>query len=153
MATGTPGGLEIARNLLPRVWIGAHDERKVVKGVLTRGIERRDFLAEEVQGELEGGALGKEGGSGRRRTDVLTLAEGMEARVSFGDAEALEPKKSWVKKEVVIVKGEEEGENVCEEADKAIAKEKEKGVVQEELRVESRDTNQSSTADYNDIGS
>lgn len=147
MATGVPGGIEITRNLLPRVWVGAHDERKVVAGMLTRGIARTDFLAGEVQKELEGG---------RRRTDVLTLLEGWEVWVGIGEGRGLEPRKSWMK-EVVAVKVEEKEKekekNACEEADKELAKEKEKSTIMEEPRAESRSTNESSTDDYNDIGS
>lgn len=152
MATGSPGGLEIASNLLPRVWIGAHDERKVVAGMLTRGIVRTDFEAEEVKRELEGG-LWKEGVRGR--TDVLTLAGGMEVRVTFGEGGALEPRKSLGKGGVEVVKEKEEGSiNACEVADREMAKKKEKGVLKKEKqRTESRGTNQSSTDDYYDIGS
>lgn len=146
MATGLPGGIEIARNLLPRVWIGAHDERKVVAGMLTRGIERTDFLAEEVQGSLEGG---------RVRTVVLTLEGGMEVWVRLGEEGRCEPRKSWVQEVVVNVeeKEKEKEKNACEEADKEMAKETEKSVITEEPRAESRGTNESSTDDYNDIGS
>ncbi|KAE9992555.1 hypothetical protein EG327_008569 [Venturia inaequalis] len=156
MATGSPGGLEIARNLLPRAWIGAHDERKVVSGMLTRGIERTDFEAGEVKRELEGG-LCKEGCRGR--TDVLTLGEGMEVRVAHGEAGSLEPRKSWVKEVAGAVKVEEGETNACEEADREMArekekeKEKEKVAVNEKPRAESRGTDESSADDYNDIGS
>ncbi|QDS71523.1 hypothetical protein FKW77_005071 [Venturia effusa] len=152
MATGCPGGLEIARNLLPRAWIGAHDERKVVAGLLTRGIERTDFEAEDVQRKLDEG-LWK--GSARGKTDVLTLVEGMEVRVCFGDKDPLEPRKSWVKDDIGKAEEKEKAgeENACEEAEKEMAKEKDNRGTKEEVRAESRATNESSAADYNDIGS
>lgn len=81
MATGSPGGLEIARNLMPRCWVGAHDERKVVEGWMTRGIGRKDFEAKDISRRLGG------------KTEVMTLEAGMEVRVdSSGDK--LEPKSS-----------------------------------------------------------
>ncbi|TID14321.1 hypothetical protein E2P81_ATG09200 [Venturia nashicola] len=153
MATGSPGGIEIARNLLPKIWIGAHDERKVVAGMLTRGIERTDFEPDEVKRGLEGVA-GKLG-----RTDILTLRAGMEVRVTPGEKEISEPRESWIKTAIDTVEKENPDEkNTCEEADKEIkAKSKEKdqcaGRVKEIPLTESQDIIDPSLNPYNDIGS
>jgi hypothetical protein len=98
MATGSPGGIEIARNLMPKVWIGAHDEKKMVKGMMTRGIERLDFEAKDI-GAILGDA-----------TEVLTLDAGMEVRVDTSGGK-LEPKVFFVKEETKVV----EKEKVVEE--------------------------------------
>lgn len=133
MATGSPGGLEIASNLLPRVWIGAHDEHKLVAGFLTRGILRMDFGAGTVGRLLEDG-LWKDGVRGR--TEVLSLRGGTEVRVVLDESGKVEPRKSFVKEGVVpaVLVGE-------------------KSVVQGEGRVGSGVSDHSSVDDYLDIGS
>jgi len=83
MATGSPGGLEIAKNLLPKAWIGAHDEAKKSAGIATRKIWRKEFDLEEIRkklwGEMEAAAprLGT-------RTEVVKLESGKEFRVDGG---------------------------------------------------------------------
>jgi len=84
--------------LMPKVWIGAHDEKKTVKGMMTRGIERLDFEAKDI-GAILGDA-----------TEVLTLNAGMEVRVDTS-GEKLEPKVFFVKEETKVV----EKEKVVEE--------------------------------------
>ncbi|KAJ9656967.1 hypothetical protein H2201_008329 [Coniosporium apollinis] len=48
VVNGMPGGLEIARNLLARVWVGAHDEQKELHGVATSRIKTQNFGINEI---------------------------------------------------------------------------------------------------------
>ncbi|KAI9834809.1 MAG: hypothetical protein M1838_005483, partial [Thelocarpon superellum] len=62
VSSGVPGGLEIARNLLARCWISAHDEEKVIGGVTAYPIRTRKYRPEEVQRMIQQdmGRLGTE---------------------------------------------------------------------------------------------
>jgi hypothetical protein len=76
MASGCPGGLEIAKHLLPKVWIGAHDEKKKVGGFATRNISRKEFDLVDVEQQLRDADTTKsKSGS---HTKVMTLESGKE---------------------------------------------------------------------------
>ncbi|KAI9758019.1 MAG: hypothetical protein M1815_005296 [Lichina confinis] len=49
IATGFPGGQEIAHNLLARYWISAHDEVKVVGGISTKPIKTHHYDRHRAQ--------------------------------------------------------------------------------------------------------
>ena len=77
ICAGTLCGLEIARNLLARVWVGAHDEEKVVKGCAAKLLGIRKFGVEEVRklrvGEQDEKKVGREG----TRMEVLEVGESL----------------------------------------------------------------------------
>ena len=76
---GSPGGLEIARNLLAKCWISAHDEDKESTGVAVLKAVTRKYTACEVADLLECGNNSKSdrrGGNVRVKTDVRILAVG-----------------------------------------------------------------------------
>ena len=52
---GSPGGLEIARRLFAKVWVGAHDEDKDNRGFGTRRTKVKKWRAQDVQSLLEQG--------------------------------------------------------------------------------------------------
>lgn len=52
VSNGAPGGVEIAKMMRPKVWIGAHDEEKENGGVATKLIRCRVYGVEEVEGML-----------------------------------------------------------------------------------------------------
>ena len=52
---GSPSGLEIARRLFAKVWIGAHDEDKENKGFGTRRTKVKKWRSEDIRRLLEGG--------------------------------------------------------------------------------------------------
>jgi len=80
MAAGGLGGLEIAKNLLPKVWIGAHDEEKKSQGIVTRWIWRKEFGVEDIKKRLWGemDAANPRLGS---HTDVIKLESGKGFRI------------------------------------------------------------------------
>lgn len=63
---GLPGGVEIAKNLMAKCWISAHDEDKENTGLAVRKVATRKYTAKEVR-EMVGD-----------RTDVEVLATGAE---------------------------------------------------------------------------
>ena len=69
VANGSPGGLEIAKNLLARCWIRAHDEEKIVGGVTAKPVRTRKYTRDEVE-QMVREAMGKMG------TAVITLNVG-----------------------------------------------------------------------------
>lgn len=94
---GSPGGLEIARRLFAKVWIGAHDEDKDNTGFGTKKTKVKKWRAEDVKRLLEQGddipkrkssgtwsgkSVGTLNGSGklakRCGTDVVVLPTGEE---------------------------------------------------------------------------
>jgi hypothetical protein len=83
MATGCPGGLEIAKNLLPKVWIAAHDEEKKVGGFATRGIKRTEYTADEIKKKLYG-ELDTANPRLGSHTDVVKLLSGKDLRIEAG---------------------------------------------------------------------
>lgn len=70
IAAGLPGGVEIARNLIAKCWISAHDEDKNNSGLSVMSTKTRKHSVEEVQEMLRQGR-----GS---NTDVANLASGAE---------------------------------------------------------------------------
>jgi hypothetical protein len=79
MAAGSSGGLAIAKNLLPRVWIGAHDEEKKVQGAVAGMIWRKECDIEELKK-----TLWKRDSANPRQgchTDVIQLETGKDLRI------------------------------------------------------------------------
>jgi len=76
--------VEIARALLPRVWLGAHDEEKKASGAALKKIWKRKFSASEVVrslGETVGAAHPRLG----VMTEVVTVPCGQEFKLGFKD--------------------------------------------------------------------
>ena len=48
VAAGLPGGVEIARNLMARCWVSAHDEDKDNTGLSVMQVKTRKYNIEEV---------------------------------------------------------------------------------------------------------
>ncbi|KAF4305446.1 hypothetical protein GTA08_BOTSDO06618 [Botryosphaeria dothidea] len=53
IAAGVPGGSEIARQLMARCWVGAHDEEKDNRGVSVMKLKVKRMEVEEVKHSLE----------------------------------------------------------------------------------------------------
>ena len=49
MSAGLPGGVEIARNLMAKYWVSAHDEDKENSGVSTLQVKTRKYRLDEVE--------------------------------------------------------------------------------------------------------
>ncbi|MDI1489798.1 MAG: hypothetical protein OHK93_000996 [Ramalina farinacea] len=49
VATGLPGGVEIAKNLMARCWISAHDEDKDNTGISVANVKTRKYNLDEVE--------------------------------------------------------------------------------------------------------
>lgn len=73
IAAGVPGGSEIARQLIAKCWVGAHDEEKDNRGVSVMKLKVRRMEVEEVRQSLE-----EKGISAK----VARLQPGAEIRVS-----------------------------------------------------------------------
>lgn len=78
VSVGLPGGLAVARNLMARCWVSAHDEDKEVGGVSTIPIRTRKYGAHEARALLAHGGKGIE-------TDVLVLDPGRELTIRSTD--------------------------------------------------------------------
>ena len=52
LAAGLPGGVEIAKNLMARCWISAHDEDKDNSGLSVMSVKTRKYKIEEVRDML-----------------------------------------------------------------------------------------------------
>ena len=70
VAAGSPGGIEIAQNLMARCWISAHDEDKDNTGLSVMSVKTRKYTKEEVRAMLR-----QELGS---NIDVTNLGPGAE---------------------------------------------------------------------------
>ena len=70
VATGLPGGVEIAQNLMARCWISAHDEEKEDAGLAVLAVKKRRYTKEDVREKLR-----QEVGS---NVDVANLGPGAE---------------------------------------------------------------------------
>ncbi|KAI9810337.1 MAG: hypothetical protein M1827_006304 [Pycnora praestabilis] len=81
ISAGFPGGLEIARNLLAKAWISAHDEEKDNRGFSVSAISTRRFGAEEVRRMITEGEDPGRQGKNRTLTDVVVLDCGEELRM------------------------------------------------------------------------
>ena len=79
---GLPGGLDIVRQLLPRVWLGAHDGEKKIRGAVAKRVQRKNFALDEVE-KAVGEALSANGRAARTLTEVMRLGSGKELRVGF----------------------------------------------------------------------
>lgn len=53
IAAGTPGGIDIARKLFPRVWISAHDEEKDNRGMSVKSLKTKRYAVEDVRASLD----------------------------------------------------------------------------------------------------
>jgi len=82
MMTGLPGGLDIVRQLLPRVWLGAHDGEKKMRGAVAKKLHRKNFPLDEVEKAVVE-ALAADGKAARTVTEVIRLESGKELRVGF----------------------------------------------------------------------
>lgn len=82
MMSGLPGGLDIVRQLLPRVWLGAHDGEKKIGGAAAKKVHRKSFALDEVE-KAVGETLGANGKAARPVTEVIRLESGKELRVGF----------------------------------------------------------------------
>ena len=49
IATGVPGGVEIAQNLMAKCWISAHDEEKDSSGLSVMSVKTRKYNTEEAR--------------------------------------------------------------------------------------------------------
>lgn len=78
MATGCPGGLVIARNLLPTVWIAAHDAGKAVTGFTSSKIWKTEYDIADAQRELWAEL---EAAGSTRRPEILRIVAGETLRV------------------------------------------------------------------------
>ncbi|OCL02622.1 hypothetical protein AOQ84DRAFT_176888 [Glonium stellatum] len=56
IAAGSPGGLEIVRNLLAKSWISAHDAEKLNKGLSVMQMRMRKFGVKEIKKMLREGS-------------------------------------------------------------------------------------------------
>jgi hypothetical protein len=83
IAAGSPGGVEIARNLLAKAWISAHDADKINKGVSVKQIRMRKFGLDEIKRMLIGGDEASETGVSIQ-TKLVSLAAGEEFRIERG---------------------------------------------------------------------
>lgn len=61
---GLPGGAEIAKNLMAKCWVGAHDEEKDNTGLAVKLIAKRKFTRAEVQDMVPSGTRVEELGVG-----------------------------------------------------------------------------------------
>ena len=88
MTTGYPGGLSIAKNLLPKYWIGAHDEEKKCSGFAARKIWRTHFAIEEIKDMLWGES---EAANPRlaTRTGIVKLESGSDLRIDDRSADTI----------------------------------------------------------------
>jgi len=82
MTAGLPGGLDIVRQLLPRVWLGAHDGEKKIRGAVAKKVQRKNFALDEVE-KAVGEALSANGKAARTITEVVRLGSGKELRLGF----------------------------------------------------------------------
>jgi Beta-lactamase superfamily domain len=81
VSAGSPGGVEIARNLQTRCWISAHDEVKDLRGIVIPYMRTRVYTREEVEALV--GMEDTEKGRGIK-SEILILDAGQ--NWSFGPA-------------------------------------------------------------------
>jgi hypothetical protein len=67
---GAPSGVHIVQSLMPRVWIGAHDEQKKRRGIASKGKETKAWTLNAVRNEIKG-----------TRTIVTRLEAGQEWKI------------------------------------------------------------------------
>lgn len=81
ITAGTEGGVQIARGLMARCWISAHDEAKDDQGVSVRRLRTARMDPEEVRRTLWQGPEGEEMRRKGWNCDVRSLAPGQEMRI------------------------------------------------------------------------
>ncbi|KAG8532693.1 uncharacterized protein KY384_002570 [Bacidia gigantensis] len=52
VAAGLPGGVEIARNLMARCWVSAHDEDKINTGISVKNVRTQKFSQQEAMSAM-----------------------------------------------------------------------------------------------------
>ena len=83
VTAGTPGGLEIARNLFAKVWISAHDEDKDNTGWSVRGLKTTKYQVEDIKRMIEEEGA-KHATKQRPSPQLLSLEAGEEHMVGPG---------------------------------------------------------------------
>ncbi|KAF2176342.1 hypothetical protein K469DRAFT_607398 [Zopfia rhizophila CBS 207.26] len=83
ISAGSPGGLEIARNLFAQAWISAHDADKDNRGLSVKQVRMRKFAVDEIKKMLQEG-LEERKSKVSVQTDVVTLASGEEHKIGNG---------------------------------------------------------------------
>jgi hypothetical protein len=122
MATGCPGGLEIARQLLPTVWIAAHDEGKEFSGTASKNVWKTEYDIMDAQTKLWEELL--EQGQ-RRKPQILRLDAGETLRIDHLCANKLaEETTQTVKKEEEIT-GKEDAEDLADASCSPVGKDHE----------------------------
>lgn len=84
VSAGSPGGLEIARNLYAKAWISAHDADKDNKGISVKQVRIGKFRANEIMRMFHQDGQDEPARSRLPSTAVLSLAPGEEHMVSCG---------------------------------------------------------------------
>ncbi len=86
-----PGGAEIARSLLAKYWISAHDEDKETGGVSTKPVKTKRYARDEAQDlmaasgrEMHGKEDDRERTGGAMDTEMVALEPGEELHVESG---------------------------------------------------------------------
>lgn len=80
--TGSTGGVEIARGLMARCWLSAHDEAKDDRGLSVAKIKTTRITPEQVRKQLWEGAEGEWLRKRGWNCDVRNLAVGAEMLIS-----------------------------------------------------------------------
>ena len=80
IAAGSPGGLEIVRNLLAKAWISAHDADKINKGLSVMQMRMRKFGVKEIK-KMLGESSQTSGPRLSDHTEVISLSPGEEHRI------------------------------------------------------------------------
>lgn len=75
ICAGAPGGMEIARNLFPKVWISAHDEEKYNSGLVVKNTKTTKYRKEDIEYRLNGRLASNKRQSS---TTILKLESGAE---------------------------------------------------------------------------
>lgn len=80
---GSPGGVQIARNLLARAWISAHDADKEDRGLSVKKIRKQKYTMEEIKTMLDS-ERARSKSKVRTETKVVILKSGQEHRIETG---------------------------------------------------------------------
>jgi len=82
VSAGSPGGLEIARNLFAKAWISAHDEDKISTGLAVMNLKTVKFERDEIRGMLQSSGRdsvrSNNSSKARNHTAVVELEAGEE---------------------------------------------------------------------------
>lgn len=83
---GCAGGVEIAKGLMAKAWVSAHDEEKDDRGLAVKKTVARRVGVEEVRRRLGEGEKEKGESSGRKgwRCEVRSLGVGEEMAIDGG---------------------------------------------------------------------